>query len=68
MSDNNNNESKKKEIVAPSMNPEERPNLRDYKSGESSSEKANNCEYCKKSFSNMEELTAHYRKEHPESF
>jgi hypothetical protein len=68
VSDNNNNETKKKEdIVAPSMNPEERPNLRDYKSGESS-EKANNCEYCKKSFSNMEELTAHYRKEHPESF
>ena len=68
MSDNNNNNrSKKKDIVAPSMNPEERPNLHDYKSGESS-EKANNCEYCKKSFSNMEELTAHYRKEHPESF
>ena len=73
MSDNNNtttNETKKKDIVAPSMNPEERPNLRDYKSGESSEKAAatNTCEYCKKSFSNMEELTAHYRKEHPESF
>ena len=32
--------------VAPSMNPEERPNLQ----------------------SSIEELTAHYKKEHPESF
>ena len=72
MSDNNNtstNETKKKDIVAPSMNPEERPNLSHYKSGESSEKvTTNTCEYCKKSFSNMEELTAHYRKEHPESF
>jgi hypothetical protein len=76
MSNNNNNENitTKEDLVAPSENPEDRPDLHDYKSKEESSNKvegssnsSNSCKYCNKVFSNMEELTTHYRKEHPES-
>ena len=52
--------------VAPSMKPEEIPNLQDYKDKESTN--TNTCQDCKKVFSSTEELTAHYKKEHPESF
>ncbi|MDQ3840139.1 MAG: hypothetical protein M3297_12825 [Thermoproteota archaeon] len=52
--------------VAPSMNPDERPDLQDYKDKESAN--ANICQDCRKEFSSTEELTAHYKKEHPESF
>ena len=52
--------------VAPSMNPEERSDLRDYKDKESAN--TNTCQDCNKVFSSLEELTAHYKKEHPESF
>ena len=69
MSDNNANT--KEDVVAPSTNPEDRPDLQDYMSKEESSQRAedsNSCKYCNKTFSTMEQLTAHYRKEHPESF
>ena len=55
----NENITTKEDLVAPSENPEDRPDLHDYKSKEESSNKV---------FSNMEELTTHYTKEHPESF
>ena len=67
---NNENITKKEDRIAPSENPEDRPSLQDYKSKEESSnrvEGSSSCKYCNKTFSNMEELTAHYRKEHPES-
>jgi hypothetical protein len=48
------------------MNPEERPNLQDYKDKETTN--TNTCQDCNKVFSSTEELTAHYKKEHPESF
>jgi uncharacterized Zn-finger protein len=75
VSNNTNNENMttntKEDLVAPSENPEDRPDLRDYKSKQESPNKvegsSNSCKYCNKKFSNMEELTAHYRKEHPES-
>ena len=41
--------------VAPSMNPEERPNLQDYKDKESAN--TNTCQDCNKVFSSIEELT-----------
>jgi len=53
--------------LAPSMNPEERPDLQDYK-GKESANTNNTCQDCNKVFSSTEELTAHYKKEHPESF
>jgi hypothetical protein len=49
-----------------SMNPEERPDLQDYKDKESTN--TNTCQDCNKVFSSIEELTAPYKKEHPESF
>jgi hypothetical protein len=52
--------------VAPSMKPEEIPNLQDYKDKEST--KYNTCQDSNKVYSSTEELTAHYKKEHPESF
>ena len=52
--------------VARSMKPEERPNLQDYKDKESTN--TITCQDCNKVFSRTEELTAHYKKEHPESF
>ena len=59
-------EKKESEDVAPSMNPEERPDLQDYKDKESTN--PNTCQDCNKVFSSTEELTAHNKKEHPESF
>jgi hypothetical protein len=58
-------EKRESEDVAPSMNPEERPNLQDYKDKETTN--TNTCQDCNKVFSSTEELTAHYKKEHPES-
>jgi Zinc finger, C2H2 type len=52
--------------VAPSMNPEDRPDLQDYKDKESAN--TNKCQDCNKVFSSIEELTSHYKKEHPELF
>ena len=71
MSNNNNNINTKEDLVAPSINPEDRSDLHDYKSNEEESSKrahssSSSCKYCNKTYSNMEELTAHYRKEHPE--
>ena len=57
-------EKRESEDVEPSMNPEERLNLQDYKE----STNTNTCQDCNKVFSSTEELTAHYKKEHPESF
>ena len=54
--------------VVPSMNPEERPDLQDYKSTDKQSANINTCQDCSKVFSNTEELTVHYKKDHPESF
>jgi hypothetical protein len=54
--------------VAPSMNPEERPDLQDYKRTDKEASKTNTCQDCGKVFSSIEELTAHYKKDHPESF
>lgn len=48
------------------MNPGERPDLQDYKDKESRN--TYTCQDCNKVFSITEELTAHYKKEHPESF
>ena len=45
---------------------EERPNLQDYKDKESTN--TITCQDCNKVFSRTEVLTAHYKKEHPESF
>jgi hypothetical protein len=67
-----NNATTKEDAVAPGMNPEDRPDLQDYMSKEQPSQRAgnssNNCKYCNKTSSTMEQLTARYRKEHPESF
>jgi len=52
--------------VAPGMKPDERPTLQDYKDKESAD--TNTCQDCNKVFSSTEELIAHYKKEHPESF
>jgi len=54
--------------VIPSMNPEERPNLQDYKSTDKQSANTNTCQDCGKVFPSTEELTVHYKKDHPESF
>jgi hypothetical protein len=58
-------EKRESKDVAPSMNPEERPNLQDYKD---KSANTNTCQDCNKVFSSTEELKAHNKKEHPESF
>jgi hypothetical protein len=52
--------------VAPSTNPEKRPNLQDYKDKESAN--TNTCQDCNKVFSSIEELSSHYKKEQPELF
>jgi hypothetical protein len=68
MSDNNNT-SRKEDVVAPTMSPEDRPGLQNYRSKQQPSNRVetyNRCKYCNNAFSSMEELTAHYRKEHPE--
>ena len=53
--------------VAPNMNPNEGPDLQDYKEKESTNTN-NTCQDCNKVFSSIEVLTAQYKKEHPESF
>jgi hypothetical protein len=70
MSDNNddNNTSRKEDVVAPTMSPEDRPDLQNYRSKQQPSNRVetyNRCKYCNNAFSSMEELSAHYRKEHP---
>jgi hypothetical protein len=68
MSDNTTRE---KQEVAPSMNPDERPDLADYMSKESPSTTTyrknsdHKCDECGKFFPTLEELTTHYRKDHP---
>ena len=52
--------------VAPGMKPDEGLTLQDYKDKESAN--TNTCQDCNKVFSSTEELIAHYKKEHPESF
>ena len=59
--------SENKKDVAPSMNPEEIPTLQDYMSKDRESTKTNACKYCGRVFPSTEELTAHYKKGHPES-
>lgn len=61
-------ENKKEEDIAQSMNPEEMPDLQDYKSADKGSADTHMCQDCNKVFSSIEELTTHYKKEHPESF
>jgi uncharacterized Zn-finger protein len=66
---NNNNTSRKEDVATPSMNHEDRPDLQSYKSSQQPSNRVetyNRCKYCNNAFSGLEELTAHYRKEHPE--
>jgi hypothetical protein len=70
MSDNNddNNTSRKEDVIAPTMSPEDRPDLQNYRSKQQPSNRVetyNRCKYCNNAFSSMEELAAHYRKEHP---
>jgi hypothetical protein len=61
-------ENKKQEKdMAPSINPEERPDLQDYKSSDKESD-TNTCQDCGKMFSSKEELVVHYDKNHAESF
>jgi len=68
MSENRN----KKKDVAPSTSEDQKPHVDDYlsKDKELTSDLKNTghiCDDCGKSFSKQEELTIHYRKEHPES-
>lgn len=49
-------EDKKVQDVAPSMNPEERPDLQDYKRTDKEASKTNTCQDCGKVFSSIEEL------------
>ncbi|MFL6368770.1 MAG: hypothetical protein ACJ72T_09540 [Nitrososphaeraceae archaeon] len=68
MSDNNNT-SRKEDVVAPTMSPEDRPDLQNYRSKQQPSNRVetyNRCKYCNNAFSSLEKLAAHYRKEHPE--
>jgi hypothetical protein len=64
----------KKEDVAPGISEDEKPHVGDYLSKdkeELTSHRKNMghiCDDCGKSFSTMEELTNHYKKDHPESF
>ena len=58
----------KKDIAPPTMNPEERPDLQDYKSYDKQSANTNTCQDCGKVFPGTEELAIHYKKDHPESF
>jgi hypothetical protein len=60
--------SENKKDVAPTMNPEKRPDLQDYKSSDKQSANTNTCQDCGKVFPSTEELTVHYKKDHPESF
>jgi hypothetical protein len=69
MSENTN----KKEDVAPSTSEDEKPHVDDYlsKDKELASDRKSGghiCDDCGKSFPTPEELTIHYKKEHPESF
>lgn len=57
-----------KENVAPSLSPAERPDLQGYRSTDKVSANTNTCQDCGKVFPSTEELTAHYKKDHPESF
>ncbi|HEY9387893.1 MAG TPA: hypothetical protein VIP70_12700 [Nitrososphaeraceae archaeon] len=61
-------ETKRESDATPTMNPEERPDLQDYKSKETKSPQTHICQDCNKEFTTIEELTAHYKKDHPESF
>jgi hypothetical protein len=49
------------------MNPEERPDLQDYKSKDKESANTNTCRECGKAFSSKEELAVHYNKDHADS-
>jgi hypothetical protein len=50
------------------MKEDEKPNLRDYQDKESKKDNRNNrCSECNKEFSSAEELTTHYRQQHPEA-
>jgi hypothetical protein len=40
--------------------------LKRFESARADKKKNNICDYCGKNFSNMEELTVNYRKDHPE--
>ena len=59
---------KQEKDIAPSINPEERPVLQDYKSTDNESGNTNTCQDCGKVFSSKEELAVHYNKIHAESF
>lgn len=69
MYDNNANR-KEDDVTVYGMGSEDRPDLHDYMSKEESkrAQNSNSCKYCKRIFSSMQELIAHHRKEHPESF
>jgi Zinc finger, C2H2 type len=60
--------SENRENIAPSTNRGERPDLQDYKSTDKVSANTNTCQDCGKVFPSTEELTTHYKKDHPESF
>ena len=59
---------KQERDIAPSINPEERPDLQDYKSTDKESGNTNTCQDCGNEFSSKEELAVHYNKIHAESF
>jgi hypothetical protein len=59
---------KQEKDIAPSINPEERPDLQDYRSTDKDSGNTNTCQDCGKAISNKEELAVHYNKIHAESY
>jgi hypothetical protein len=59
---------KQEKDIAPSIHPEERPYLQDYKSSDKESGSTSTCQDCGKVFSSKEELAVHYNKIHAESF
>jgi len=62
------NEDKSNNDFAPTVREDEKPSLRDYQDKESKKDNRNKrCGECGKAFSSDEELTSHYRKEHPEA-
>ena len=62
------NEDTSKDDFAPTMKEDERPNLRDYQDKDSKKDNRNNrCSECGNEFSSAEELTSHYRRQHPEA-
>ena len=62
------NDDKSNNDFAPTVREDEKSSLRDYQDKQSKKDNRNNrCGECGKAFSSAEEVTSHYRKEHPEA-